>query len=227
VLEAVVAFLLGTLLSSVGAEVAANAVGYKLGSSAPMPLAVTVSGLIGLWVGLVGGVAFYSRVWGTRSLAADVGLAIQPWDLLVGVIAGIGSQLVLIPLLYLPFERANPTLNHRLSAPAKTDSAAVHGAIPVTVLVLFLALLAPFVEELFFRGLLLRSLSRWLGPIAGIAISAVLFGLAHGELLQLPGLILFGLVLGVLAYKTGRLGAGMVAHAAFNAVTVFSLLLGR
>jgi CAAX protease family protein len=226
-IEALVAFLVGSLLSSVAAEIAAGSVGYRLASSAPVPLVVTVSGLIGLWIGLVAGVFFYSRIWGTGSLVADVGLSFKWWDLVVGAVAGIGTQLVLIPLLYLPFERADPTLNHRLSAPATADSAAVHGAFPVTVLVLFLAVFAPVVEELFFRGLLLRSMTRWLGPIAGIAISAVVFGLAHFEPLQLAGLVLFGIVLGLLAYKTQRLGPGIVAHAAFNAVTVFSLVLGR
>jgi len=226
-IEALIAFLVGSLLSSVAAEIAASSVGYRLTSSAPVPLVVTVSGLIGLWIGLIAGVLFYSRVWGTGSLVTDVGLSFKWWDLLVGAVAGIGTQLVLIPLLYLPFERADKTLNHRLSAPAKADSAAVHGVLPVTVLVLFLAVFAPVVEELFFRGLLLRSIARWLGPIAGVALSAVLFGLAHFEPLQLAGLILFGIVLGLLAYKTERLGPGMVAHAAFNAVTVFSLVLGR
>ena len=47
------------------------------------------------------------------------------------------------------------------------------------------------------------------------------------ELLQLPALILFGVVLGVLAERTGRLGPGIVAHATFNAVTVISLTVRR
>jgi uncharacterized protein len=57
--------------------------------------------------------------------------------------------------------------------------------------------------------------------------SSVVFGLAHFEPLQLPALILFGVVLGVLAQRTGRLGPGIVAHATFNAVTVLSLTLSR
>jgi membrane protease YdiL (CAAX protease family) len=57
--------------------------------------------------------------------------------------------------------------------------------------------------------------------------SAILFGLAHFEALQLAALILFGLILGTLAYRTGRLGPTIVAHAAFNAVTVLTLTLNR
>ena len=80
---------------------------------------------------------------------------------------------------------------------------------------------------MFFRGLLQRSLARRFGPVVAIAGSAVLFGLAHFELLQLPALILFGVVLAVLAHWTGRLGPGIVAHATFNAVTVLTLTVGH
>jgi membrane protease YdiL (CAAX protease family) len=83
------------------------------------------------------------------------------------------------------------------------------------------------VEELFFRGLVQRAVARRFGRVAAIGASAVLFGLAHFELLQLPALILFGVVLAVLADRTGRLGPGIVAHAAFNAVTVLTLTLNR
>jgi hypothetical protein len=222
-LEAVLAYLVGTLLSGLALTIAAAATGYKEGSSAPVPLAVTVFGLLGLWIGLLGGVILFSRIWGSGDLQRDMGLSFKWWDFLLGAAAGIGTQLVLIPLLYLPFEHADRTLKHRLSAPAKTETAAVHGTWQTAVLILFLAVGAPIVEELFFRGLLLRSLTRWLGPVIGISGSAVLFGLAHFEALQLAGLILFGVILGVLAYRTGRLGAGMAAHCAFNAVTVLSL----
>jgi hypothetical protein len=223
-LAAVGAFLAGTLLSGLFVGVAAAATGYKQGSNQPVPLAVTSFGLIGLWLGLVGGIVLYGRFWVHGSLREDLGLYFKaPFDLVIGLVAGVGTQLVLIPLLYYPFEQADRTLKHRLEAPAKTDTAGVHGAWQVAVLFVLLAVGAPIVEELFFRGLLMRSLTRWRGPVVGIGGSAIVFGLAHFELLQLPALILFGVILGTLAYKTGRLGPNMVAHAAFNAVTVITL----
>jgi uncharacterized protein len=223
----VIGYLVGIVLSGIALGVASSAIGYHQTSGGAVPLTITVVGLVGLWTGLIGGVVLYYRLWGSGNPREDLGLAIKPLDIVLGAVVGLGTQLVLIPLLYLPFERADRTLSHRLSAPAKSDTAAVHGGWQTAVLILFLAVGAPIVEELFFRGLLLRSLTRWLGPVPGIAISAVVFGLAHFELLQLPALIIFGLFLGTLAYKTGRLGPGMVAHAAFNAVTVVSLTIGR
>jgi len=42
----------------------------------------------------------------------------------------------------------------------------------------------------------------------------------HFEALQFLGLAGFGVVLGAIAWWTGRLGPSVVAHAAFNATTV-------
>lgn len=83
---------------------------------------------------------------------------------------------------------------------------------------------APLVEELFFRGLLLRALlGRTPVPVA-VVISALLFGLAHFEAVQFAGLAAFGVILALLAWRTGRLMPGIGAHAAFNMAAVFSVV---
>jgi membrane protease YdiL (CAAX protease family) len=188
-----------------------------------VPVAVTVASLLGLWAGLGGGALYAARVRGSGSVARDLGLRVAGWaDAAGGVAAGLASQYVMIPLLYLPFELGNPGLRHRLEQPAKQDVGAAHGAALAVVLV-FLAVGAPVVEELFFRGLLQRALQQRIGPVGAIAGSSVVFGLAHFEALQLPALIAFGVVLGTLAYRTSRLGPGLFAHAAFNAVTVLTI----
>lgn len=223
-----VAFVVATFLATLSGQIAAVIVGYRPGRGQAVPLAVTIAGLIGLWIGLLGGVVASSRWSGSGRLDDDVGLRARwPVDAVVGVVAGIGTQVVLIPLLYLPFERADPGLRHRLEAPAKADTAAIHGGWQIALLFIFLAVGAPFVEELFFRGLLQRSLARAFGPAVAVVGSALLFGLAHFQLLQLPALILLGLILAALAQRSGRLGPAIVAHSAFNAFTVLTLTLGR
>ena len=83
-----------------------------------------------------------------------------------------------------------------------------------------------FQSALFYRGLFQGALrKRGAPPALAIAISATVFGLSHGELLQLPALILFGAVAGLLAHRAGRLGPAIAAHVAFNMVTVISLLV--
>ena len=93
---------------------------------------------------------------------------------------------------------------------------------------------APLVEELFFRGLLLRSLQRRMPDSLAIALSAVAFGLAHASALPLDAVLLvmisltvFGAILSYLAIRTGRLGPGIVAHSAFNVFTVLFLTFSR
>ena len=95
------------------------------------------------------------------------------------------------------------------------------------LLVLIVGVGAPIIEEIFYRGLCQGALlKRGMHPAVAILITAVVFGLSHGELLQLPALVLFGAVAGWLAHRTGRLGPGIAAHVAFNMVTVIALLTG-
>jgi len=129
-----------------------------------------------------------------------------------------------IPLVYLPFRHVDRSLTQQLGQPAQRDTAAAHGSVSIAILLLFIAVGAPVVEELFFRGLLLRSLLQRTRPFVAIPISAVIFGLAHFEALQFAGLSIFGLALGVLVWRTRRLGPSIGAHVAFNAAAVATLV---
>jgi membrane protease YdiL (CAAX protease family) len=60
-----------------------------------------------------------------------------------------------------------------------------------------------------------------------VAGSSIVFGLAHFEALQLPALVAFGVVLGIMAVRTKRLGPSIFAHAGFNLVTMIAFGLQR
>ena len=139
-----------------------------------------------------------------------------------GALIGLACQYGLIPLVYLPFRTVDRSLSHQLSQPVQRDTGGAHSVASLLILLLFLAVGAPLVEELFFRGLLLRTLLARVAPIVAILASSLLFALAHFEAVQFAGLALFGVVLAALAWRTGRLGPGIGAHAAFNAAAVFS-----
>jgi membrane protease YdiL (CAAX protease family) len=83
------------------------------------------------------------------------------------------------------------------------------------------------VEEIFFRGLVLRALLGRLPVPAAVAVSGLAFAFAHFEPVQFAGLAVFGAVLGLLAWWTGRLGPGIAAHAAFNAAALLTLIHGH
>jgi len=79
----------------------------------------------------------------------------------------------------------------------------------------------PFVEELTFRGLgysLLERLGRW----PAIVLVGLLFGLAHGLVVSLPILALFGAVLAWIRSRTRSVVPGMVLHGAFNLVALIA-----
>ena len=60
---------------------------------------------------------------------------------------------------------------------------------------LYASVLAPLWEEILFRGYVLRALRPY-GKRFAIVMSAILFGLFHGNLLQTPYAVLMGLILG-------------------------------
>ena len=88
--------------------------------------------------------------------------------------------------------------------------------------VLFIAVcvVAPLVEEFLFRGVLLRRIAATRGPVQGIVISALVFGILHPIL---PfGATALGLVYGVIVVATGSVWITVVMHAAHNSI----LMLG-
>ena len=191
-------------------------------------LGVVVCSTVGLWVGLGGSALFASRTQGSGSLRTDFGLRLRPVDPLLGAPIGLAAQYVLglaVVAAYQASGVSQKTINN-LGQPAQQVAGLAHGWGDV-ILVLVVVVGAPIVEELFFRGLLIRALQARIGSVAAVVVSGILFGLAHFETLQLPVLVGFGVVLGVVALRTGRLGPGICAHAAFNAIAVYSILSSR
>ena len=159
-----------------------------------------------------------------NSVMSDFGLRIRALDVPVGIAIGVGCQFVLVPAVSLPWAALLDRSTDELSAPAQELADKATDPLGVVLLVLIVVLGAPIVEELFFRGLLQRSIVRRFSPGIGVAVTALVFGVSHWEVLQFPALVAFGAVLGVMAVRTGRLGPSIVAHLAFNAVTVAALL---
>jgi membrane protease YdiL (CAAX protease family) len=92
---------------------------------------------------------------------------------------------------------------------------------------------APLVEELVFRGLVMRGLLSQLPTVVAVGLQGILFGVAHidpvrgignaGLAMILSGV---GISLGTAAYLLRRIGPTVVAHAIFNGVVMILLLSG-
>lgn len=81
------------------------------------------------------------------------------------------------------------------------------------------AIVAPVVEELTYRGLGFTLLSPF-GAAAAIVVTAVLFGLSHGLVEALPVLVAFGAGLAWIRHRTDSSYPSMVVHGCFNALAL-------
>jgi len=88
-----------------------------------------------------------------------------------------------------------------------------------------ICVLAPFVEELTFRGVGFGLLAARFGTEPAIVGSALFFGLAHGLVEALPLLVAFGIGLAWLRERQGSTIPGMILHGTFNAVALAASLL--
>jgi membrane protease YdiL (CAAX protease family) len=97
---------------------------------------------------------------------------------------------------------------------------------PLTTLGLLLAgaLVAPICEEVFFRGFALPGFARAMPIWAAIVISSLLFGVAHIDLGTLAPLIVIGLLLGVVRWKTRSLWPSTLLHTLNNTAALLALL---
>ncbi len=111
---------------------------------------------------------------------------------------------------------------------ASADNVRLAGRTGAEIAILFVVavLVAPPIEELIFRGLLLRTLLRRLPFWPAAAVSSACFAVLHlyevntpqAAVLLFVSILLFGLCQCLLVRWTARLAPAIVAHAASNAV---------
>jgi len=110
------------------------------------------------------------------------------------------------------------------------DRAIIPHSLGQTVAVIgTVVMLAPFVEECFYRGMLLDWLRRKLGAWLAVLFSAAIFAAVHGYMGMHPGLegwidtaeiFAGGIVMAIWALQTGSLWAPLAVHAAYNGMSV-------
>lgn len=82
--------------------------------------------------------------------------------------------------------------------------------------VITICVVAPFLEEMLFRGILLRGFLAYYSADVSIILSALIFGLVHLNIYQIPGAFIMGLFLGWLFYKSKSLWPSIFTHAFYN-----------
>ncbi|MBR2041318.1 MAG: CPBP family intramembrane metalloprotease [Oscillospiraceae bacterium] len=92
--------------------------------------------------------------------------------------------------------------------------------IPGLILYVITLTVAPaFIEEIIFRGIVMQSLRRF-GDIFALVASALIFGIFHCNLIQMPYAFLLGLCIGYFVMRTGSIWVGVILHFINNSVAV-------
>lgn len=213
-------FVVAQVSSLLGASLLLSVTGHEPGATLPLGLVALLQ--VPLWVGYLAGPLLTTSTKG-RGPVAELRARITAADVLPGLLLGVAAQLVAIPALYhlvvLRF------VDGDLSGPAQDLVDRADDPLGVLLLVLVAGVGAPLVEEVFYRGFLLRGLARRLGDGPAVVVSSVVFAAVHLQGLQFPALMLFGLLAGWLTVRTGRLGMAWAAHVGFNGATLAVLLL--
>lgn len=210
VLTWVAAFIVGQLLSSlIVATSGADSVDE-------VPIPTMFIGVVAAWIAYLAGLLAASRRSGSGDVVEDYGVRFRAVDVL-GAPIGALTQLVLVPLVYVPLRGMWPSTfsQDRLSEKAEKLADRANGGTMV-LLVLMVCVGAPIVEELVYRGLLQRSFAARTSQVVALLVPAAWFTLIHFRPVEYPGLFAFALVTGACLLFTNRLGMSMMTHAAFN-----------
>lgn len=192
-------------------------------STTDLGLGALALSMIAGWPGFVGWPIVATYWKGQRSLARDFGLSIRAidiaWGLLGGLVALVVAAVGGIVWVIISGEKA----------PTNTDIIPVRpSAFTAVAVFMLIAVCTPIVEELFFRGLFLRSAGRRWNLTVGVIVSSIVFGLFHwqGDSLA-QGLFMvgvtasYGAVFALLVVRAeGRLGPSITAHMVVNMVGV-------
>lgn len=211
------------VVAQVVATIVLGIAGVDAGETDDVSLVVRTGLQAGLWLGMLGSVAVVLRLTG-GTWKEDLGLRFKAWDLPLGIVAGVVCQM-LVNLVSSPWAWAIGRDLDSLKEPACRLAEKADDPLGAVLFIATTVLFAPVIEEIFYRGFAQRAAVKVLGRGLGVVAVALLFGLSHFQLLQLMALFLFGLVLGVVTDRTGRLGPAIGIHMGFNATTAFSLIL--
>ncbi|NNC90927.1 MAG: CPBP family intramembrane metalloprotease [Acidimicrobiia bacterium] len=101
----------------------------------------------------------------------------------------------------------------------------------IAILVLVIAVLAPILEEMLFRGVLLDVLKSRMALNPAIWTTGIVFGIVHltdpASLLLVPALAALGVILGFARERSGgSLSRPILMHMGFNGVTAIALAVG-
>ena len=218
--DVVVAWIVGTVASIV-------AVAPFLDPKVPQSRQVgaLLVALLAQSAGTAATLVWIARRKGLGSLAADFGLRLRVrdwWWITLGVGVAIGASLMVAPITEVAHLHKSTQDVVRVFKHAQ--------GLELPFFALGVAVVAPIVEELLFRGALLRSLMRRTNPTVAVFTSALIFALIHvvgdtGTAYYVPAFLMLGLISGWRAVTTRNLSQSIYLHIGFNLLATILILI--
>lgn len=140
----------------------------------------------------------------------------------IGLVGGVATLIAMIALTSLTAQILDQEVS---SAGADAAESMTGSRVAFVLFLLLIAIGAPFVEELAFRGLVWgAAVKRGWSPWLATVIAGVPFALLHVEPLRVAPLLAAGIVLGVVRQYAGLSGA-MIAHGVVNVIGVIGIVM--
>lgn len=156
----------------------------------------------------IAGALLYRRLRGGRGRAVGFSLAgLNPTLLLWGVVWMIATEIVAEPL----FE---------LLPPAPDVAGRGVWAVIMTIIV------APVLEEILCRGIILESLRSKYGVIAAWIFSSLFFGVIHGQITSMVNALIIGSILGYICIRSRSVLSSIFLHGVNNALALTAIYFG-
>lgn len=217
---------LWAIVVTVAALIGSRLVLEQLGGLGWPIAAYTIVSLVLGYGPMVAYCVWASRWWGTGRLGDDLGFRARwsdaGWGPLTWLAALAGEITVAVAV-------TATNIPIRSNTEGIDDLSGERGVI--IALLLSAVIAAPFVEELMFRGVILRGLASSMPAWSAVGVQGALFGAAHvdpsggaGNIGLVAVLSAVGIVLGASAYLLRRIGPTIIAHMIFNGVVLMIVM---
>lgn len=107
------------------------------------------------------------------------------------------------------------------------ESTAVISEAGIAITLITTLICAPIVEEVTFRGLIYSRLAKGMPMFAAMLLSAWIFGVAHGNIIQMLYASLIGYIICYIRIKYNSLTASILVHFGFNLFSVAMSFIGE
>lgn len=152
-----------------------------------------------------------------RDVSIKSRISIKPTGFVDWVFAftlAIGCRLLTGVYIFLAQEV--PALSRAIESAEESYDFSIMTEVEILVLFASVCFVAPFIEEILFRGIAIKELTNVMGAVPAIILQGVFFGIAHWNLAQSLFTVVVGIILGVVYYKTKNLAVTMLVHMFFN-----------